>query len=81
MIRIKNEETRINVRASLQLAVMAQVQVFDALRDIENEVGFDLAYLDDEVAGLATNNIAGESVVITDSQFDAFLKHVERDGR
>ncbi len=81
MIRIRNEETRINVRASLQLAVMAQVQVFDALRDIENELGYDLANLDDEVIGLAANNVASEPVVITDEQFRDFLAHVERDGR
>jgi ABC-type thiamine transport system ATPase subunit len=81
MIRIKDEETRINVRASLQLAVMAQVKVFDSIREIENDLGYDLAGLDDEVAALATNFVASEPVVITEEQFKAFLQNVQRDGR
>ncbi len=81
MIRIKNKETRINVRADLQLAVMAQVQVFEHIRAIENELGYDLFGLDDEVMGLATNFVVSEPVVITDQQFKAFLRNVQREGR
>jgi len=54
-IRIKDVNTREDVRLAIQKAVRQQVQTFDALRDIEHELGFDPANLDSVVSTAASD--------------------------
>jgi hypothetical protein len=76
-IRIKDASTREDVRLAIQKAVRQQVQTFDALRDVEHELGFDLANLD-SVVSTAASDADGE-YELNQEDFRNMLRELERE--
>jgi hypothetical protein len=76
-IRIKDASTREDVRLAIQKAVRLQVQTFDALRDVEHELGFDLANLDSIVSTAASD--ADGQYQLSEDDFKYLLRELERE--
>jgi len=76
-IRIKDVNTREDVRLAIQKAVRQQVQTFDALRDIEHELGFDPANLDSVVSTAASD--ADSEYELTQEDYRYMLRELERE--
>jgi hypothetical protein len=76
-IRIKKVSTREDVRLAIQNAVRQQVQTFDALSNVEHELGFDLINLE-SVVSTAPSDANGE-YELSEEDFRNMLRELERE--
>ena len=75
-IRIK-ASAREDVRLAIQTAVRLQIQTFDALSEVEHEMGFDVANLEAAVSAAASD--ADGEYQLTEDDFKCMLRELERE--
>jgi hypothetical protein len=75
-IRIR-ATTRESVRLAIQKAVRLQIITFDAMRDVEHELGFDLANLESVVSAAASD--AEGNYELSEEDFRHMLRELERE--
>jgi hypothetical protein len=75
-IRIR-ATTRESVRLAIQKAVRLQIITFDAMRDVERELGFDLANLESVVSAAASD--AEGNYQLSEEEFRNMLRELERE--
>ena len=78
-IRIKDAATKQDVQAAIQNAIRKQAGVFDELRDVEHELGFDLSNLGTIVTERASDVDRPEDFELTDEDFRTIMRELERE--
>jgi hypothetical protein len=76
-IRIRDVSTREDVRLAIQKAIRQQVQTFDALSNVEHELGFDLINLESVVSAAASD--ADGEYELSEEDFRNILRELERE--
>jgi translation elongation factor EF-1beta len=76
-IRIRDTSTREDVKLAIQNAVRQQVQTFDALSNVEHELGFGLINLD-SIVSTAASDADGECE-LSEEDFRNILRELERE--